>query len=251
MKKIVCTAALALVATMGAYAGGQTAEPAAASDWTGGHIGMNVGGTWQRGITTFDENFTTFAMREDTLAVKQGGAVAGAELGYDWQLGEKTVIGVETDFDWSGLRGTHTDGSTLANTTPGILSTTQKITWFGTVRPIFGFLPLHNWLLYVTGGFAYGHIKDNADTDFRETGGTLHYPGSREATQCGWTAGAGGKWKFHKNWSANLLYLYYDLNEGQAFSLPAPSTNPPNFVRYRWTSNANVIRLGMDYHFSA
>ncbi len=110
---------------------------------------------------------------------------------------------------------------------------------------------MHNWLLYVTGGFAYGHIKDSADIDFRPYGGTLHYPASREATQTGWTAGAGGKWKFHKHWSANLLYLYYDLNEGQATGVPTPTANPPHFVRYRWTSNANVVRLGMDYHFSA
>lgn len=251
MKKMVCTAALALVAATGAYAGGQTMETAAASDWTGGHIGVNAGGTWQRGITTFDENFTTFAMREDTLVVEQRGGVAGAQLGYDWQLGDKTVIGVETDFDWSGLKGSHSDGSVVVGSSQAIQSTTQKITWIGTVRPILGFLPLHNWMLYVTGGFAYGHIKDNADTDFRQSGGTLHYPASREATQCGWTAGGGGKWKFSNHWSANLLYLYYDLNEGQALGLPAPSANPPHFVRYKWTSDANVVRLGVDYHFSA
>lgn len=250
MKKMICTAALALVAATGAYAGGQTMEPAAASDWTGGHIGVNAGGTWQRGITTFDENFPGFPMREDTLAVKQRGGVAGVQLGYDWQLGKITVIGVETDFDWSGLKGSHKDNSTLANTNPGTLTTSQKVTWLGTVRPIFGFLPMHNWLLYVTGGFAYGHIKDSADTDFRGNGGTLHYPGSREATQCGWTAGGGGKWKFDKHWSANLLYLYYDLNEGQASGFPAPAANPPHFVRYRWTSDANVVRLGVDYHFA-
>lgn len=250
MKKVVCTAALALVAVMGAYAGGQTVEPAATSDWTGGHIGMNVGGTWQRGTTYFDENFPGFPMTTDSFIVEQSGGVAGAQLGYDWQLGKKTVIGVETDFDWSGLKGTHKDNSVVVGDNPATLTTSQKVTWVGTVRPIFGFLPSHNWLLFATGGFAYGHIRDSANTDFRPNGGTNHYIASREVTQCGWTIGGGGKWKFRKHWSANVLYLYYDLGEAQALALPATS-NPPHRVTNKWTSDANVVRLGVDYHFSA
>ncbi len=163
---------------------------------------------------------------------RTGGAALGAGVGYDWQF-DKVVVGLEADFSWVGARGNGWCGFPFAlpHTCGG------GITSLGTVRGKLGYeigsigVPL---LAYVTGGFAFGGVK----------GWDGLLGGSGSATAAGWTIGGGIEALVAPNWSVKLEYLYTDLgNRGTFYALP------PNMERLRTT--ANVIRVGLNYRFSA
>jgi outer membrane immunogenic protein len=79
-------------------------------------------------------------------------------LGYNWQSNQDWLLGIETDFNWSRIKGTGTDSLLIA---PGLFPgpssfvANKNVEWFGTVRSRLGFLPTTNLLVYGTAGFAY------------------------------------------------------------------------------------------------
>src|SRR6185312_14587303 len=91
---------------------------------------------------------------------------------------------------------------------------TKSIDWFGTVRGRVGFLVTPQWLLYGTGGLAYGETKSSFTTTDLTGGcvpnGTLCATGASSGVSTGWTAGAGAEAMLAPNWSAKVEYLYVD-----------------------------------------
>ncbi|WP_204277303.1 outer membrane protein, partial [Klebsiella oxytoca] len=78
------------------------------------------------------------------------------QIGYNWLAAPRWVVGLEADLQASGIRG-----SAYQVTTPPFADQTgtgvsKSIGWFGTVRGRVGFLIDPQWLLYATGGLAYG-----------------------------------------------------------------------------------------------
>jgi outer membrane immunogenic protein len=77
-----------------------------------------------------------------------------------------------------------------------------------------GVLIVPSFLLYATGGLAYGGAR--SDTTIVQSIddpplSTLMTSGSFSKTRVGYAVGAGGEWMLSSNWSAKLEYLYYDL----------------------------------------
>src|SRR4029079_2630929 len=105
------------------------------------------------------------------------GAVAGVELGYDWQSRD-FVYGVVGDWTWTSMKKTVTGGS-------GSTSYETKINWLASFRGRAG-LAVDNTLLYVTGGLALGGIKDKVIFNHSTPG-----EGSTNSVRVGWVAGAG------------------------------------------------------------
>jgi len=92
--------------------------------------------------------------------------------------------------------------------------------------------PGGTWLPYITGGLAVGEVQAwDALT-----------PASGSAFRAGWTIGAGIETAFAQNWTLKLEYLYMDLGSAQLFNI-VPGV--PETVSFK----ANLIRLGIDYHF--
>src|SRR5438105_13223807 len=72
--------------------------------WTGYSFGGNVGYSWAR--ETNDLTVTgglTFSETE-----KLRGVIGGVQSGYNWQIGNIWVLGLETDIQASGERGSQT-----------------------------------------------------------------------------------------------------------------------------------------------
>ena len=97
-----CFALGALVTAQGAAAADLSlaplykSAPAAATpayDWSGFYLGVNGGGGW--GNSNMERHPPAHSAR---------GGQAGGTAGYNMQFG-KAVVGVEGDFDWSGLNG--------------------------------------------------------------------------------------------------------------------------------------------------
>jgi outer membrane immunogenic protein len=176
--------------------------PAPIVSWQGFYGGIHGGYGWG------DAESSTAA------DVELDGALAGGQIGYNWQLA-RVVVGIEADISWSGM-----DGAV------SVPATTHELDWLGTVRGRIG-LPMGRTLPYVTGGFAFGEA-------------TRTVPGaSASASHTGFTAGAGIERALSDRASAKLEYQYVDLGD-ETYSLPgAPVAD----------LKAHTVRLGLNFRF--
>jgi outer membrane immunogenic protein len=156
-------------------------------NWTGWYVGLNAGGYSQ------DDRFNSTAVAGPCsaalggcLAVPNystlmatgatfnsgggnntgnGGFIGGAQVGYNWQAG-KSVFGIEADIQ--GVSNNN-NNRTVTVTTPSPtfpafpLTTTatssERLDYFGTVRGRIGWPASPSFLLYGTGGLAYGQVS--------------------------------------------------------------------------------------------
>ncbi len=215
MKQLLLATVLVL-ATGTAYAADvlQEAPVAASFDWTGAYIGLNAGG----GFGTFKLSPTSGGGSGFDLSA--GGFLGGIQAGYNWQSGQ-LVYGVETDFQGSDVKASFSTGG-------GTLET--KIDWFGTLRARLGYTPVDRFMVYGTGGLAYGHEKISSG------------PISLSKTRTGWTVGAGAEYALNTNWTIKSEYLYTDLGKatfttgggGGGIDVKAPF---------------HTVRIGVNYKF--
>jgi|SRR5665213_629712 len=175
-------------------------------NWTGAYIGINGGGGWGRtdysGVLAPSDFRTT-------------GGLVGGTLGYNFQAGQ-TVFGLETDIDWSNIRGSGTCGAFGCET---------RNTWLGTARGRIGYA-FANVMPYVTGGLAYGGVKN-----------TVVGIGDTTSTKAGYALGGGVEAALAGPWSAKIEYLYADLGR----------TSAPLGTDTRF--NASTVRAGLNYRF--
>jgi len=245
-------------------------------NWNGFYIGVNGGYSWGRSRTdaNFFNSVTGAAIVPPAGSVTSNsfnldGGVAGGQAGYNWQT-SNWVVGLETDLQWSGERGSATfscagvaviAGPCLPGLTflpAGIAGTSltvdQKIEWFGTFRARAGLLVTPSVLAYVTGGLAYGSVKtDMTLGGFSTAGAPLFASSSASKVQAGWTAGGGLEAKFARNWSGKLEYLYMDLGtfNGTVALAPPPATTPAIGANISSRVTDHIFRAGINYHFDA
>lgn len=233
-------------------------------DWTGFYAGLNGGYSWGRATTTPIPN-TALA-----TSVRQNvdGGVFGGQVGYNWQVNPKWVVGLEADGQWTGEGGRYraTLGpvrTVLPGGDANIVTTTAtdsewSLPWFATFRGRVGILADPSLLLYGTGGLAIGEVKFTTQTTLTAQ---MFGPGangttplgpqvvavgptfSDSQTRVGWTAGAGVEKKFNKNWSVKLEYLYLDFGTKTYFGGTANAAD----VRFY----DHVLRAGFNYQFTA
>ena len=110
--------------------------PPVMQNWSGFYVGLNAGG----GIGTGSSDFSiagvpAFASVDNHLQ----GAIGGGQAGFNWQAGA-AVLGVEADFQASGLKGSLTTPC-LPGLCGALLTATysQKVPWFGTARARIGY----------------------------------------------------------------------------------------------------------------
>lgn len=177
--------------------------PAPVFSWTGFYIGANAGYGWGSGEGA-----------ADVLGLNPDGFIGGGQIGYNIQLDNNIVLGVEADIQ----------GSSLKDTAFGV---EQKMDYFGTVRARVGYAFDHI-MPYVTGGWAWGHNEVTNDLTGSSANGTLS----------GWTVGGGVEYAFTNNWTVKAEYLYMDLGEDYYDSIGADSG-----------LTASVVRAGINYKF--
>ncbi|WP_315834670.1 porin family protein [Bradyrhizobium prioriisuperbiae] len=263
MKKVLLTTAFAFAGIVSASAADLAARPYTKAppviaepiyNWTGFYIGGNVGYGWGNAdtqVTPLPTAAQFINLAPTTLSPDPKGVIGGGQIGFNWQV-NRFVWGLEADIQGADIKGTALLSPIIQNNgTPfgagSSLQSTEKLTWFGTVRGRLGFSPIDRLLLYATGGLAYGHVDYSAITDFRPTG-TASYPAAFGKTKVGWTAGAGAEWAFTQNWSAKLEYLYLDLGSQSAIANPTIAL-PPFQVGYDWKTQEHIVRAGINYKF--
>jgi hypothetical protein len=123
----------------------------------------------------------------------------------------------------SGQKHTDTFGGTLVapsavlvGNNPVSITDTSKLDWFGTVRGRLGYLATPNWLVYGTGGLAYGNVNESGSAQpGNPFVGINNAPlvWNQSTTKVGWTAGVGVENALSTNWSWKVEYLYMDLGD--------------------------------------
>jgi outer membrane immunogenic protein len=205
--------------------------------WSGFYLGLNGGGGLGNGRSDFSiAGAPAFASINNSLS----GAVGGGQAGFNWQAGV-TVIGIEADFQASGLQG-----GLAAPCAAGLCvipltaSYHQKVPWFGSVRGRLG-VSSSGWLMFATVGFAYARLE----TDAVATAGAASVAFTLHETRHGWTAGGGIEVAFAPGWSAKLEYLYLDLGSestGMVFAGLPTIVDDAHLTM-------NVVRAGVNYRF--
>ena len=223
--------------------------------WTGFYVGLNLGGGWRERhhddgsaflfgpfgpfgpfAAVFPVGFGGFGFNNNDN--NSGGVVGGGQIGYNYQFSPWLVVGLETDFQGTSIGS----GGGNNNNFFGGNGGGERIPWFGTVRGRIGITPFDpHFLIYGTGGFAYGEVR--RDDPFFFFGNN-----SRSFTKTGWTAGGGVEWApvSFPNWSVKVEYLYTDLtgNNNNGFNFGLGLNNVSNHTRF------HTVRAGVNYHFN-
>ncbi|MER8845950.1 outer membrane protein [Mesorhizobium australicum] len=222
---------LAIAGFLASLAGSAFAADAVVNDvsvetinWSGAYIGGVAGYGWDR--NTYNYGFSS-------VDFNSNGFVGGVTAGYNWQRGQ-VVFGVEGDFSYADMKGSALEVPFVAPC--GIEGCTAEINWFGTGRARVGYA-FENFLPYLTGGFAVGHVKGSADL-----GACGFVSCDYSETRWGWAAGAGVEWAMNQKLSFKAEYLHVDLGSPSFSTLnpPDPSTDRINF---------DTVRIGINYHF--
>jgi outer membrane immunogenic protein len=241
--------------------------PAPVYSWTGAYVGGNVGYGWGNNTGAGWTSFTDpggfagvapyFAAGGNVLpAVHPRGVVGGGQVGYDWQISPLWVTGLIADFQASGMKDSASATFSPSGFKPPATSTqsnSEEIKWLGTVRGKVGIAP-NNWLVYGTGGLAYGKVSSNVVLDCAHSANPCGPPtvfgGTASPTRIGWTVGGGFEYGFLPNWTVGAEYLYFDLGEisttaGTVAGGPIPG------VTFTATSKfaGSIARLVLNYKF--
>jgi outer membrane immunogenic protein len=180
---------------------------APAFSWTGWYIGGNIGAGWGENadaVATPGPG-VNFGAGPTSANSTPGGVIGGGQVGYDWQVNRSWVFGLVADFQGADIRGSSSGPGPGNGCAPSVCAT-EDLRFLGTARGRLGWTA-GNWLLYGTGGVAYGSVNST------ENFSNLIFPitGSRSETRVGWTGGVGVNYAMTQNWVVGLEYLHYDL----------------------------------------
>lgn len=259
--------------------------------WTGFYIGGQVGGAWAdrsvgyagndlagQALITGADPITGAPIAVEPVrphGFNMSGVTGGVTLGYNWQASPVWVLGVETDFSGSNVKGSGSGSSTLAAigaiTVPQTVTSDQRIDWWGTVRARAGVLANPDLLIFGTAGFAYGNVNSSDrygysspvaapfavsyfvdGSSFSCVANANCFAGSQSGVRTGWTAGAGGEWRFARHWTAKLEYLYVDLGRDRVRSTALVAVPGFGFGSYTadfGRTDMHVVRGGVNYQF--
>jgi outer membrane immunogenic protein len=233
-------------------------------NWSGFHVGANVGGVWD-GAPTSDfiglpvgpfADFSAGDVVTHSLGPNGAGAIGGAQIGYDFEWPFGLLTGVEADFQGLSFRDSAQLSSAALAGAAGTVMGTKRVDNLGSVRLRLGYQVTPGVLVYGTGGYAYGRAG------FTGSGAAASLPlnfaavsfsnfaGLRE----GFAAGGGLEYAISPNLIGRVEYLRYDL--GTAWRLaPFLSTDgslqwPGLAQRVAATFSGNILRAGLNYRFT-
>ena len=225
-------------------------------NWSGFYGGIHAGYGWtDRNVDVgiIDPSGVTQAVAADggtplSYSINRDGYVVGGQLGYNRQF-NRWLAGWEIDLSATGFNGSSTVFTpTCPNFCggPNTSTVSQDMDWFGTVRARFGYTE-GPWLVYGTGGLAYGHVKYDYLLTNAPFGGPLTMSKSESHVEVGWTAGAGFEYGFGP-WSAKLEYLYYDLGT-RAVGVSNPLAPPALGVQLvpNYSNSGSIVRVGLNH----
>jgi len=240
---------------------------APAPTWTGFYMGVSVGGEWLHDTATLSLPpgppqlflpFVAAGVIPTSYQVNASGVIASFQVGYNWQIDQRWVVGLEADI--SGPRVGATQNITTNVTVPFVSSAALQyqtnVDYVGTVRGRFGALVTPTLLAYATGGLAYGRVSRSFTeaqvfpAPFPPITQTI---GSTQSVDLGWAVGGGLEYAVTNHFTVRGEYLFIQLSGG-TFTTTSINANcgAPNACSFTLTSNnptIQIARFGLNYKF--
>jgi len=230
--------------------------------WTGFYVGGSLGAA--AGTSTFSdpEGPSVFGDKVSTTSL-----LAGLQLGYNWQVAPRWVVGVQGDASYLDSNGTFTCMQASAELVGSNCQVTPRMLASLTGRVGFLVDPLGRTLVYGKGGAAWTDSDISINPNNASYNPAWDAPGTGAATEghgnaWGWTVGAGIERALTPAWSVGLEYDYYHFATAYV-STPDTitssgtdnaETTPPKFSsvagsRSGVTSDTQVIKLALNYRW--
>ena len=242
--------------------------------WTGAYFGINAGAAF--------DNETRFGVvgnlptdvgvingnRPGTFKNSDDGFTAGGQVGYNYEFqgfggfggpGSGVVVGLEAD---AAYIDANNSGSFIGNPdgrTPAANTFRSGIDFLGTVRGRLGYA-FNQFLIYGTGGFAYGDTTSRVNFYTAGNPNQLRFAGGKSDFETGYTYGGGIEYalptgsflNFFKSSAVTLKleYLRYELGNSSyaaPYQLPNPTAGDQYNIRVK--TEGNIARVGLNYKF--
>jgi outer membrane immunogenic protein len=181
--------------------------PTPTYSWTGLYLGVHAG-----------------AGRASASGRTVDGFVGGAQLGFNLQVAEFLVLGVEAD-----ASGSTAQLHTTTVLPPGVIADAKIRNYaLGSARGRIG-IPLNRFLIYGTGGLGWAaNVMSGTVAGVSLVDAKLH---------TGWTYGGGVEWRFAPDFAARAEFLHSNYGSQSFFTNRIPTGD----------IEANVVRVGVSY----
>jgi outer membrane immunogenic protein len=214
--------------------------PAPVFSWTGFYLGADIGASFAS--TSLDPVLSYNYYNWGNRSLNTSGFMGGGYLGYNYQVNQNFVLGVEGDF-----QGTTNGKSVTSYESAGMMSGTwtarANMGWLGAINGRLG-IAADRALFYVIGGAAWA----GANSSLSWSDGFYWVGGSTSKTLSGFDVGAGVEYAFTPNWVGRVEYRYYDFGN---YNLNIPLTLGPYLDPGRLSTSVNTVRVGLAYLFSS
>jgi outer membrane immunogenic protein len=232
--------------------------------WTGFYIGGNLGGGWAQGNITDSLTGTNFSATGD------GAFIGGGQLGYNYQINQNVVLGVEWLMD--GIASNNNSNIVFIPTITDAFQASLRSDWFTMLTGRIG-ITGPDWdhgLFYIKGGAAW--VQNQATVTDLSSGLSV----GATKIDAGWVAGAGLEYAFPaSNWTIRVEYDYIGFGNSTVGTMtvdpynkqkpptpmpPMPPVVPPmvppkppsTFVSETFNAgnqSTQVVMLGFNYKF--
>jgi len=223
---------------------GHADEIAASSNWSGTYVGITAGtvsGSSDFGPTGLIVSGDPF----ETGTIDLSGGAYGVQIGYNFEAGNKMVVGIVADYSSLSVKGDHCVESGDGVCVDADDSKAKgEVSNLLTARVNLGF-DLGKSLVYVTGGLASAEgtssINDvDTDTDVSDT-----------KTMLGVATGVGINYKVAENVLIGAEYLHVNFADTQFdYSADLPNWQlSANQAGAHSATDLNLLRVSLNYRF--
>ncbi len=220
--------------------------PAPAFSWTGFYIGGDIGAAWSTTSTSatgpLAYEFASVGLIPGSLGAS--GFMGGGYVGYNYQLNQNFVLGLEGDFQGTSIsktfHGYYPDCEGGCNATAK-----ASLDWLAAINGRIG-VAYDRALFYAIGGAAWAGTNASLSfTNLYDYGSWYGYSNSK--TLSGFDIGAGVEYAFTPNWVGRVEYRYYDFGNTNLGS----SLYYDELPGLRLSTSVNTVRVGLAYLFSS
>ncbi len=232
-----------------AYAGGgltdYTPPPMPTASSCGGPFsGFYAGGLLGMGGLNSKMNVDSFGFEDNDRGFTIGGVA-----GYNWQCNGR-LLGIESDISYFNASTTTGITCPTCGETPATVEFGSEINWYGTLRARVGLVGDENFLVFATGGLAYGGLDHSINSS---SFNGVTFSGSQSDAAIGWTAGGGIEYLLSDNWAfrADAMYVDFGSTEETFNATGSGCSETSCTARIGYDDNFWVARVGLTYLFGA
>jgi outer membrane immunogenic protein len=223
--------------------------PAPAFSWTGFYIGGDIGGSFASSRVDPILGVNHYSWIGQSL--NSSGFMGGGYLGYNFQLNQSVVLGLEGDFQGTANSKSMTwkdsKNDVFFRGKGGTYSAGANMGWLGAINGRLG-VANDRALFYAIGGVAWADASSSLDW----TRNSHWASSSASKTLSGFDVGAGVEYAFTPNWVGRVEYRYYGFSSSYDLNPSTSDWNNNELAPGRiMPTSVNTVRVGLGYLFSS